>query len=156
MAYTAFTDANLSMILTGETESVYGGIASHDVKELDPDYFINNLIAKCRLQNRQPQDLFAGKKAGEEIFYDVILEPAAVAEWLDFVSYTGFNGLSYVEEESFLCEKLGKKVMGENVTIWDDGNNPAGFILPFDFEGTPKSKVFFIEQGIGRNVAYDG
>jgi predicted Zn-dependent protease len=46
--------------------------------------------------------------------------------------------------------------MGENVTIWDDGNDPGGYILPFDFEGTPKSKVIFIEKGIGRNVAYDG
>jgi predicted Zn-dependent protease len=100
--------------------------------------------------------LFAGKKPGEELVFDVILEPAATSEWLDFLSYTGFNGLSYLEEESFLCGNIGKPVMGENVTIWDDGTDPAGYVLPFDFEGTPKSRVLFVEKGIGRNVAYDG
>jgi PmbA protein len=113
-------------------------------------------LSKARLQNQQPRDLFAGKKAGDEVFYDVILEPAATSEWLDFLAYTGFNGLSYHENESFLCGKLGEQVMGRNVTIWDDGNDPRGYVLPFDFEGTPKSKIFFIENGIGRNVAYDG
>jgi PmbA protein len=114
------------------------------------------LISKSRLQKTAPRDLFAGKKPGEEMKFDVILEPAAAAEWLDFLSYTGFNGLSYLEEESFLCGKLDQQVMGENVTIFDDGNNPAGYIFPFDFEGTPKKRVMFIERGIGKNVARDG
>jgi predicted Zn-dependent protease len=154
--YTNYTDANLSAILTGTNDSAYRGMSSQDVSELDIDRFASELIGKCRLQNRPPVDLFAGRKPGEELYLDVILEPAAVGEWLDFLGFTGFNGLSYLEEDSFLCGKLGQKVMGENVTIWDDGNDPAGYILPFDFEGTLKRKVMFIEQGIGRNVAFDG
>lgn len=156
MVYTSFTDANISAILSGQFDSAYGTIASQEVQELDFEKFTEELIHKCRLQNKRPVDLFAGKKAGEEVFFDVILEPAAVAEWLEFLSYTGFSGLSYHEEESFLCGKLGEKVMGENVTIWDDGNDPRGYLLPFDFEGTPKSKLDFIRNGIARNVAYDG
>ena len=156
MVYTSFTDANLSVILTGQYDSAYQCIASQDVSELDFEKFADDLIMKCRLQDRPARDLFADKRPGEELFYDVILEPAATAEWLDLLSYTGLNGLSYHEEESFLCGKLGRKVMGDNVTIWDDGNDPRGYILPFDFEGTPKEKVIFVENGIGRNVAYDG
>jgi len=155
LVHTCFTDANLSAILTGTNDSVYSSTASQDAGELNLERFIEDLLGKARLQNQRPRDLFAGKKPGDEIFYDVILEPAAVSEWLDFLAYTGFNGLSYHEEESFLCGKLGQKVMGENVSIWDDGNDPAGYVLPFDFEGTPKSKTFFIEKGMGRNVAYD-
>ena len=156
LAYTSFTDANLSVILTGANDSAYGSIASADIVDLNFESFSENLISKCRLQNKKPVDVFAGKKPGEELYFDVILEPAAVCEWIDFLSYTGFNGLSYHEEESFLCGKLGKKVMKENITIWDDGNNPAGYVLPFDLEGTPKSPVYFVENGIARNVAYDG
>src|SRR3990172_9109241 len=156
LAYTCFTDANLSVILTGPNDSSYSAIASPDVGALEVETLADQLIARCRLQNQPGRDLFAGKQAGDEVFYDVILESAAVAEWLEFLSYTGFNGLSYHEEESFLCGKLGQKVMKENITIWDDGNDPTGYVLPFDFEGTPKSKVYFIEKGIGRNVAYDG
>ncbi len=156
MAYTCFTDANLSVILSGEHDSAYSSIASADAGDLNIDVFTDDLIAKCRRQNKIPLDLFAGKKAGEEIYYDVILEPAAVAEWIDFLSFTGFNGLSYLEEESFLCRKLGQRVMKENVTICDDGNNLMGYLLPFDFEGTPKSRIAFIENGIAKNIAYDG
>lgn len=156
LVYTCYTDANLSSILTGEHDSAYHNIASQEVSELDFEKFADDLITKSRLQNQQPLDLFAGKKPGEELVFDVILEPAATSEWLDFLSYTGFNGLSYMEEESFLCGNLGKQVMGENVTIWDDGTDPSTYILPFDFEGTPKSKVVFIDKGLGQRVAYDG
>ncbi|HSE43628.1 MAG TPA: metallopeptidase TldD-related protein, partial [Acidobacteriota bacterium] len=154
--YTNFTDANISAILTGEHDSTYGALASQDVDKIDIEQYAEDLISKCRLQKQSPRDLFSGKTPGEEMLFDVILEPAATAEWLDFLSYTGFNGLSYLEEESFLSGRLGQKVMGENVTIWDDGNNPAGYILPFDFEGTPKSRVTFIERGVGLKVATDG
>jgi PmbA protein len=156
LTYTTFTDANMSVILAGSNDSTYGSTASADISQLDFDAFFEDLLSKCRLQNRKPVDLFAGKRAGEEVYFDVILQPAAVAEWIDFLSYTGFNGLSYHEEESFLFGKLGQKVMQENISIWDDGNSPAGYILPFDLEGTPKRPVHFIENGIARNVAYDG
>jgi predicted Zn-dependent protease len=156
LVYTSFTDANLSAILTGKIDSAYGTLASQEIVDLNFPKFAEELVGKCRLQNRQPVDLFANKKPGEEVYFDVILEPAAVAEWLEFLSYTGFNGLSYHEDESFLCGRMGEKVMGENVTIWDDGSDPRGYLLPFDFEGTPKSRLDFIRNGIGRNVAYDG
>jgi len=155
LVHTSFTDANLSAILTGSQDSVYASMASQDSSQLPVEQFVKDLLSKARLQNQKPRDLFADKKPGDELFYDVILEPAAVSEWLEFLAYTGFNGLSYHEDESFLCGKLGQKVMGENVSIWDDGNDPAGYVLPFDFEGTPKIKTYFVEKGIGRNVAYD-
>jgi predicted Zn-dependent protease len=154
--YTNFTDANVSAILTGEHDSSYGNAASQEVDEIDIEQFTEDLISKCRLQKQTPRDLFLGRKPGQEMRFDVILEPAATAEWLDFLSYTGFNGLSYLEEESFLTGRLGKKIMGDNVTIWDDGTNEAGYILPFDFEGTPKSRVTLIEKGVGLKVATDG
>lgn len=156
LVYTSFTDANISAILTGEHDSSYAATASQEVNEINIDRFAEDLIFKSHLQKSIPRDLFADKKPGEEMKFDVILEPAAAAEWLDFLSYTGFNGLAYLEEESFLCGRMSEKVMGENVTIFDDGNNPAGYIFPFDFEGTPKKRVMFIERGIGMNVARDG
>jgi predicted Zn-dependent protease len=156
LTYTSFTDANLSAILKGAYDSSYAFAASPDFDAIDFEHFADSLIDKCKLQNRSPKDLFAGKKTGEEIYYDVILEPAAVAEWIDFVSYCGFNGLAYLEEESFVYGKLGQQVMGENIDIWDDGTNPAGYLLPFDFEGTPKSKIPLIVKGVATNVAFDG
>jgi len=45
--------------------------------------------------------------------------------------------------------------MGENITIWDDALDLAGFPLPFDFEGVPKRKLSLIKKGIAKNVVYD-
>ena len=84
LVYTSFTDANISAILTGEHDSSYGSIASQEVSEIDIDRFAEELISKSRLQKTAPRDLFAGKKPGEEMKFDVILEPAAAAEWLEF------------------------------------------------------------------------
>ena len=45
--------------------------------------------------------------------------------------------------------------MGDNVTIWDDGLDPASLAVPFDLEGMPKQKVVFIENGVAKGFVYD-
>ena len=40
--------------------------------------------------------------------------------------------------------ELGERVMGENVTIWDDGSDPTGLPSPIDFEGIAKQRVDLI------------
>lgn len=51
--------------------------------------------------------------------------------------------------------KFGEKVMGENVTIWDDGLDPAGLPRSFDAEGLPKQRVDMIVNGVAKAVVYD-
>jgi len=85
----------------------------------------------------------------------VILEPYAVGELLSFLGYLGFNSLAVQEERSFFCNQIGKKLVDEKVTIFDDGLDPLGLQVPFDFEGVPKRKVRFFEKGIAREVTYD-
>ncbi len=54
-----------------------------------------------------------------------------------------------------MCDKIGKKIAGENITIWDDALDPAGLPTPFDYEGVSKKKVMLIENGIAKGVVYD-
>jgi predicted Zn-dependent protease len=91
-------------------------------------------------------------EAGE---YEVILESYAVGELLSFLGYLGFNGLALQEERSFFCNQFGKKMVNEQVTIQDDGLDPEGLQVPFDFEGIPKQRVTFFERGVVREVTYD-
>ena len=51
--------------------------------------------------------------------------------------------------------KIGQKITGEKITIWDDGSDPRGIPLPFDFEGVAKEKIVLIENGIAKNVVHD-
>ncbi|MBN2564518.1 MAG: TldD/PmbA family protein, partial [Candidatus Eisenbacteria bacterium] len=39
--------------------------------------------------------------------------------------------------------------------IYDDGRDPEGVPIPFDFEGVPKRKVTIIENGVARGPVYD-
>ena len=50
---------------------------------------------------------------------------------------------------------LGEKIVGENVTIWDDGLSPETIPMPFDFEGVPKQRVELITDGIAKGIVYD-
>ena len=46
-------------------------------------------------------------------------------------------------------------MVDDNVTIYDDGLDPGGLQVPFDFEGLPKQKVTFFENGVAKGVTYD-
>jgi predicted Zn-dependent protease len=59
------------------------------------------------------------------------------------------------EGRSFLNGHFGEQLVGENITLWDDGLDPAGVPMAFDFEGVPKRRVTFFDRGIARDVVYD-
>ncbi|MCK5584833.1 TldD/PmbA family protein, partial [Candidatus Bipolaricaulota bacterium] len=87
--------------------------------------------------------------------YTVILEEDAVATMMFFLGILGMGALSMQESRSFMSGRIGEKVTGDNITIWDDGFDPRGVVLPFDYEGVPKQKVMLIEDGVARGVVYD-
>src|ERR1700743_327147 len=49
---------------------------------------------------------------------------------------------------------MGKKRMGENITLVDDATHPLQSGPPFDGEGMPRQKVSLIEKGVPRNLVY--
>ncbi|MFL5709611.1 MAG: TldD/PmbA family protein [Chloroflexota bacterium] len=85
--------------------------------------------------------------------YAVVLEEYAVVDLLDMLGYLGFSALAVQEERSFA--EAGRRIGSELVTIVDDGYDPAGLPLPFDFEGVAKQRVVLVEDGVCRNVVYD-
>ena len=45
--------------------------------------------------------------------------------------------------------------MGRQATILDDGSDPAGMAVPFDFEGIPKQRVILTDKGIAKGLVFD-
>lgn len=86
--------------------------------------------------------------------YTVILEPAAVGDLCYFLS-EGFNGLQVDEGRSFLSGKVGEKIFGENIDLWDDPYHPLVLGRPFDGEGVPTKRVPLVEKGVVKNLVYD-
>jgi predicted Zn-dependent protease len=85
--------------------------------------------------------------------YPVVLEEYAVVDLLDMLGYLGFSALAVQEERSFF--ESGKRIGSDLVTIVDDGDDPAGLPLWFDYEGVAKRRVSLVERGVCREVVYD-
>lgn len=57
---------------------------------------------------------------------------------------------------SYAAGKLGRKLFGENITLWDDVNNPETIQCFFDAEGRRRTPVTLINKGIVENIIHDG
>jgi predicted Zn-dependent protease len=139
------TQGTVNSVVMGEAGSGYADRGAIDVGELDKDELAEEVIDKAqRNQNAQPV---------EPGVYEVVLEEYAVAEMLEFMSFMGFSALAAQEERSFM--RLGERITGDAVTIWDDGLDPSGLPGPFDFEGVAKQRVNLITKGVASGLVYD-
>src|SRR5436309_2824505 len=73
--------------------------------------------------------------------YDVILEPPATAEVVDWMNLITLSGSAYDDGSSFFVNNIGKQVVGANFTLADDALDPAFLPFPFDLEGLPKRRL---------------
>jgi predicted Zn-dependent protease len=85
--------------------------------------------------------------------YTVILEPAAVLD-LTGQMFPDFSATAIRDGRSFLNDRIGKKIFGENITIHDDAGHPLQSGAPFDGEGVPRKRLTLVERGVVREVAY--
>lgn len=141
------TEAQLTALASGPDSSGYAEDLASDVTLINPGRIASVAIEKA-LVSAKPKPVDPGS-------WTVILQPPAVADMLGFLSYVGFGAKAVQEKRSFMSDKFGTKIMGENVTIYDDGLDPRTLSLGFDFEGVPKQKVMLIEHGIAKGAVYD-
>jgi PmbA protein len=146
-AYHCGTVAHIVTVIMSEDSSGYATATAVDVSALEPEA-VGRVAVDKALRSRNPTEIEPGA-------YTVILEEEAVADMLRTLGYLGFGALAVQEGRSFMNGRFGEKITGENITIWDDGHDPRGLVLPFDFEGVPKQRVTLIENGIARGVVYD-
>ena len=139
--------ADFSVTMTTPDSSGWAAAANKNINLIDQQAVADRALQKA-LSSRKPKPLKPGR-------YDVIFEPQPISEFLFFLAYECFNGLAYVENRSLLSGNMGKKLFGENVTIYDDVYHPMNNGLPFDFEGMPRKKLLLVEKGVVRNVVHD-
>ncbi|MFE9688345.1 TldD/PmbA family protein [Micromonospora sp. NPDC005806] len=83
--------------------------------------------------------------------YEVVLEPAAVADLLQNFAWFGFNGKRYAERQSFA--EPGTAQFDPAVTLVDDPLH--GSALPYDLEGTPRHALTLVDAGTTTAVTHD-
>jgi predicted Zn-dependent protease len=102
--------------------------------------------ARKAAESRSPRELPPGR-------YTVILEPAAVLD-LTGQMFPDFSATAIRDGRSFLADRIGKRIFGENITIHDDAGHPLQSGAPFDGEGVPRKRLALVERGVVREVAY--
>lgn len=146
-AYHQSTRATITTVMSAENSTGYASQTSYILDKIDSEKIAKKAIEKAK-SSADPKDIEPGR-------YDVILEEEAVGEMIGYLAYRGFGGKHVHEDMSFASGKIGKKVFGENITIWDDPLNLEGLPEPFDYEGWPKKKILLVEKGILKNIVYD-
>jgi predicted Zn-dependent protease len=145
--YHPTTIADLTTVVMTDDSAGYAAGASWRVVEVDVVALGEEAIRKA-LRGRQPRPLEPG-------VYPVVLEPYAVGDIVDFI--TGMaGGMAVAEGRSWMTgRETGEPVAASSVSIWDDGRDPAGWPLPFDFEGMPRQRVDIIREGRVGSPVYD-
>lgn len=146
-AYHVSSACDLSTILLGESSTGFAAQVGKKLNDINAEEIADTAIEKV-LKGKDPKAVKPGK-------WEVILEPQAVNEMMSFFAWLGPNARMYHDQASYLSDKMGEKVSGENITIFDDPLAPESITMPFDFEGYPKEKLTIIEKGILKNVTYD-
>jgi predicted Zn-dependent protease len=139
------TLAEVSITMLGDDSSGWQKLNSPDITNLDP-LALAETAARKAAESAHPLDLAPGK-------YTVILEPAAV---LDVVGgmFWDFGGLSLLDQRSFLNDRVGSKLFGENINIWEDVAHPLQAGAPFDGEGFRRHRIQLVANGVVRQLVH--
>jgi len=146
-AYQPISSASINMIAMSDTSSGYAAGTSRRVSDIDFTTLARIAVGKCD-QSQNPRQTEPGE-------YEVILEPPAVGEMLEWINYVGLGAKPFVQKTSFLSGRIGRKITSDKVTLYDNALDTRSAAFPFDFEGVPKKKVPFIEKGVAKGVVYD-
>jgi predicted Zn-dependent protease len=127
----------------------YGGHMHRDVTKLAVAEETARAIRVASL-SREPIAVDAGT-------YDVVMEPAAMSELLEWLSVIAFGAAEMENGTSPLSARIGERITGAGISLTEDPNDPSehGFAAPFDREGTARHEVALIEDGLARGALYD-
>src|ERR1700719_4515205 len=139
------TSAEISITMLAPDSSGWQKANSPDVANLDP-LALAEIAAKKAIDSAKPREIPAGK-------YTVILEPAAVLDIVGFM-FWDYSGVAILDQRSFLNDRIGTKLFGENINICDDVAHPLQAGSPFDGEGLPRQRVQLVENGMVKRVVY--
>jgi predicted Zn-dependent protease len=119
-----------------------------NVNDLDTKKLADRVLSRSVI-SANPKELKPGR-------YTVILEPAAVADMVAYCSYF-MDSRSADEGRSFFSKqgggnKIGELLVDPKVNIYSDPVDPKAPGTPFTYEGYPRSKTIWFENGVLRNL----
>jgi predicted Zn-dependent protease len=139
------TSVEISVTMLAADSSGWQKANSPNVDNLDAER-LAHIAAEKAIKSAGPREIPPGK-------YTVILEPAAVLDTVGF-AFFDFGGLAILDQRSFLNNRIGTRLFGENINIWDNVAHPLQSGSPFDGEGMRRQKVQLVENGVVKRLVY--
>jgi len=139
------TRAEFSITILESDSSGWAKANAPDLGGIDPDALAHSASEKSAA-SRNPSEEAPGR-------WTVILEPAAVLDLVGFLFYD-FAGTAVKDQRSCFNKRMGKRIMGENITLHDDVFHPLQSGAPFDGEGMPRQQVLLVDKGVPSNMVY--
>lgn len=144
-AWHSETMARFSVTAMAPGSSGWAKASSCDHRALDPAGLALSAARKAA-ESSDPRELAPGR-------YTVVLEPAAVLD-LAGQMFGDFSATAIRDSRSFLNDRIGRRIFGENITIYDDARHPLQSGAAFDGEGAPRKPLRLVENGVVREIAY--
>jgi len=141
--------AKLEIIASGPDSSGYASAFAADLATIDQASLLEIACDKAE-RARGAVSLPPGE-------YDVVLEPAALSEVVEWLGLTAFSAKAAQDGMSFLCGRIGQPTLSESFTIADDATagDATHAPIPFDSEGVPKHRVELVDRGVPRGWVHD-
>ena len=139
------TRAEFSVTMLEKNSSGWAKANSPDIRAIDPEALAFSASQRAS-ESREPREIEPGH-------YTAILPPAAVLDLVGFLFYD-FAGTAVLDKRSCFTGRIGKKVFGENITLWDDVYHPLQSGPTYDGEGLPRQKVLLVDRGVVKNLVY--
>lgn len=146
--FARFTTADAMLIALAERTSGFATRVTRRVSELALTSLADEATRLALLHAEAEHPLPPGR-------YDVIIEPAALAEIFEWMNMISFSARSYDDGSSFFAGKLGEELLDSVVTLTDDAVDPAFLPFPFDLEGRPKRQIALFDKGVARTPVAD-
>jgi predicted Zn-dependent protease len=151
-AYDRFTaaDYNLTARTPDGSGSGWASKSFNELRLLDPSKLATAAIDKAAMA-KTPAGIEPGK-------YTVVVEPAAMADMLAFLLFSG-DARQADEGRSFFSKKgggnrIGEQVVGEKVNVYSDPAHSLAPTVSFDNEGLPLARNTWLEKGVLKDLFY--
>jgi predicted Zn-dependent protease len=150
--YDRFTaaDYNLTARTPDGTGSGWASKSFNELRLVDPAKLARVAIDKAA-RTKAPVAIEPGK-------YTVVLEPAAVADLLAYMVFSG-DARQADEGRSYFTKKgggnrIGDQILDEKMQVYSDPAHPLAPTVRFDNEGLPIAKNVWVEKGVLKDLIY--
>jgi predicted Zn-dependent protease len=139
------TRAEFSITILESDSSGWAKANSPDLAQIDPLAMARSASEKSAA-SRKPTEAAPGR-------WTVILEPSAVLDLVGFLFYD-FAATAMWDQRSCFNKRMGKQLLGKNITLHDDAYHPLQTGAPFDGEGIPRQKILLVDKGVPTNLVF--